>query len=1114
MGKSFYALIVGVDNYKDEEFKNLTGAVRDAEKLAEFFRDRLTTKGGYSKDQVHIVLLKNPKSPEVREKLEDIVKNCLDDDSVFVFYFAGHGLCLPRSDRPSLLCYDAGDALLRGVVSAGEISPDLLLDFSRHGRGSMAFILDACRTNVFSDEGRGGFQRQRGITDFGRDVTNRAEREPDSGGRCLMSSCRDGQRASDNGDYVNSLIEEWDESLSEGRGMAVGFWFSEGVKGRLKSRRLRQRPEFQGDSFALTPGAFVGSGEGRGDSGDGVVVVLDGGRSSWSKLAGFATFGVFSGIVLLGVVWLLNAGARSEPERQTPPQRVEPAQGRPSGSGSGSELSAEPSLGAGGVPSGEVGASERGAAGVGDESAESEVAKCSRCDKASVYSVVETVGGEARELRFCEEHSSEYHAARANELAEEGARLFADGKLDEAMEKVVEASRWQTDSPAAAALKGKIVAKWNAEAGEALDAKDYSKAKTLAEKTLEFEPADADALKIKEDADAGIVRAAEASALFAKATEALEKNDYESALKELEKVFTFDAQNEEALELTKRAKELKERAERAAEVAALVKDGWSALNSGDFARATTLAEEAQSKDSENRGAKELLAAVQKGRAKASAEEGGRLFADGKLDEAAKKVVEALGLDPKCREATDLQAKIRTSRLDAAEVALNAKDYSKAKTLAEKVLALAQNDGRASFILWRANAGIEGERKVATILEEGETAFKESRFEEAREKAREALALEPENELAKDLASRAEKAVKDAEVAKDVNDGWTALRARDFEKALKLAGGAATKAPESKSAKELLDAVKKEYAESLAKEGERKLILGDRDAALAKANEALALDPNCAAAKALKEAFDARTTTKGDWSESATRPAGTRQALRIGATEYWFVWIPKGTFNMGSNDEERGRSSDETLHTVELTRGFWMLESEVVQALYKETTGTNPSVFNDLALPVENVSYHDAVAFCEALEKKLPKELNLKVALPTEAQWERAALETGEDFRFGGDGHLDDAGLREKCNYVGAGLRKTTPPKTYPANRLGLYDMIGNVREWVLDRYGDYASAGVVVDPQGPNDGAQRVCRGGSFRSSVMNCRPAFRFAMKPEEADSDVGFRIVVVVGD
>ena len=229
-----------------------------------------------------------------------------------------------------------------------------------------------------------------------------------------------------------------------------------------------------------------------------------------------------------------------------------------------------------------------------------------------------------------------------------------------------------------------------------------------------------------------------------------------------------------------------------------------------------------------------------------------------------------------------------------------------------------------------------------------------------------------------------------------------------------------------------------------------------------------------------------------WSESSSRKAGTRQTLKVGETEYGFVWIPKGDFDMW----DRGARP-----RVKLTKGFWMLETETTQALYKAIMSENPSAFNDGDnLPVENVSWNDAMKFCAELTKRLPA--GLKASLPTEAQWEyacRAGTKTEYSYGNSSDGN--------KMNY---GTSGTKTVKSYDPNPWGLYDMHGNVCEWCLDYYGDYPTS-AVVDPKGPDSASYRVHRGGSWDDWYESiCRSADRYWNVADYRDSDLGFRVLL----
>ena len=221
-----------------------------------------------------------------------------------------------------------------------------------------------------------------------------------------------------------------------------------------------------------------------------------------------------------------------------------------------------------------------------------------------------------------------------------------------------------------------------------------------------------------------------------------------------------------------------------------------------------------------------------------------------------------------------------------------------------------------------------------------------------------------------------------------------------------------------------------------------------------------------------------------WQESSERKAGTRMTIKVGNSEYGFVWIPAGEFVMGSPTTERWRNYDEEQIRVKLTRGFWMLETEVTQKLYKDVMGTNPTWKGHAQgnfLPVDYVSYDDAVKFAEELTKRLPKGLTAQ--LPTEAQWEYACRAgTTTAFWYGND---EDP---SKMNVGRGGAPKTV--KSYAPNPWGLYDMHGNVSEWTRGWYvqsysGEYGN-GTAVDPEGgeePDESSRRVFRGGGYGSA-------------------------------
>jgi uncharacterized protein (TIGR03067 family) len=207
----------------------------------------------------------------------------------------------------------------------------------------------------------------------------------------------------------------------------------------------------------------------------------------------------------------------------------------------------------------------------------------------------------------------------------------------------------------------------------------------------------------------------------------------------------------------------------------------------------------------------------------------------------------------------------------------------------------------------------------------------------------------------------------------------------------------------------------------------------------------------------------------------------------------FVWIPPGTFVMGSPKEEKERDANETQHKVTLTKGFYMGVYPVTQEHWQEVMGNNPSKFNgEKNLPVEYVSWDD----CQEFLKKLQGKDKKPYRLPTEAEWEYACRAgTTTPFHFGetissdqANYNGEDYGNGKKGKYRG----KTTPVGTFPANAWGLHDMHGNVWQWCQDWYGKYPQKD-VVDPQGPNTGRSPVLRGGAFGEYPESCRAAYRF---------------------
>jgi formylglycine-generating enzyme required for sulfatase activity len=160
-------------------------------------------------------------------------------------------------------------------------------------------------------------------------------------------------------------------------------------------------------------------------------------------------------------------------------------------------------------------------------------------------------------------------------------------------------------------------------------------------------------------------------------------------------------------------------------------------------------------------------------------------------------------------------------------------------------------------------------------------------------------------------------------------------------------------------------------------------------------------------------------------------------------------------------------------------------------------GTEPSHFKGANLPVEKVSWDDAVAFCDKLSA-VEGVAKGTYRLPTEAEWEYAARAGAPGARYG------DVG--EVAWYDGNAGGQTHDVGTKKANAWGLHDMLGNVWEWTGDWYGSYAD-GVQVDPVGPGAGSDRVIRGGSWSFDAQYARAAYRNGGDPSSRYDSLGFR-------
>lgn len=216
----------------------------------------------------------------------------------------------------------------------------------------------------------------------------------------------------------------------------------------------------------------------------------------------------------------------------------------------------------------------------------------------------------------------------------------------------------------------------------------------------------------------------------------------------------------------------------------------------------------------------------------------------------------------------------------------------------------------------------------------------------------------------------------------------------------------------------------------------------------------------------------------------------------------FALMRAGTFRMGSTN---GDSDEKPVHEVTISQPFYLSKYEVTQGQWEKVTGTNPSRFTgDSTRPVERVSWEDVQQFIEKLNAR-ERETGVTYRLPTEAEWEYAARAgTTMAYSFG-----DDASQLGAYAWYNENSSQTTHPvgQKQP-NPWGLYDMHGNVWEWVHDWYDTY-SAEAVTDPQGPDTGSARVVRGGGWFNDAGGCRSAYRLNAGPGFRYVYLGFRLL-----
>ncbi len=219
----------------------------------------------------------------------------------------------------------------------------------------------------------------------------------------------------------------------------------------------------------------------------------------------------------------------------------------------------------------------------------------------------------------------------------------------------------------------------------------------------------------------------------------------------------------------------------------------------------------------------------------------------------------------------------------------------------------------------------------------------------------------------------------------------------------------------------------------------------------------------------------------------------------------WILIKHGAFLMGAESDDTEASGDERpVHPVTLTKDLAFLRTEVTQAQWHAVMDTDPAAFRGPSRPVEHVSWQDAVLFCDRLSERMGLPPGT-YRLPTEAEWEYAAR--------AGERRLRGEELTASAWFDVPAWQGTSDTAKKRPNAWGLFDMLGNVREWTADWHGDYP-AGPLTDPTGPANGLLRIYRGGSWSSDARGLRATCRLAGTPGSRHGDVGFRPVLTLSE
>lgn len=245
-------------------------------------------------------------------------------------------------------------------------------------------------------------------------------------------------------------------------------------------------------------------------------------------------------------------------------------------------------------------------------------------------------------------------------------------------------------------------------------------------------------------------------------------------------------------------------------------------------------------------------------------------------------------------------------------------------------------------------------------------------------------------------------------------------------------------------------------------------------------------------------------TNVDNAQTSPAPLKAVEVLRLpGGVPLEMVIVPAGTFTMGSPDSEAKTDEHmgkEPRHKVTISRPFYLSKYEITQRQYEALTGTNPSQVKGDNLPVTNISWEEAIAAAKRASEVLKRDFRV----PTDAQWEYAARAGTTTTVYTGN---DEAAVHAAGWCGGNGDHRVHAVGEKAPNAFGLYDMIGNVREWTRDVYGPHDAIS-EVDPTGPAEGDMRISRGGAYTGRLLVCRAAIRNVEPPTKKNGIIGLRL------